>query len=203
MPNASNHTKPDYKAILSWVHPSSSVLDLGCGDGTLLALLVSERQIKGQGIELDDKAILECVAKGLNVFQDDIDTGLPEYADKSFDFVILNQTFQQVKRPDIVLRHALRVGRKVIIGIPNFAHIDARIQMCFRGRAPLTPSLPYEWHDTPNLHFLSIRDFIDYCNVRNITIEKTVFFGKRGRVPLFPNIFAMNGIFLVSQEMPA
>lgn len=198
MRDASNHISPDYEAILQWVTPSSSVLDLGCGDGTLLALLVSERQVKGQGIEIDDKAIFECVAKGLNVFHDDIDTGLPEYADKSFDFVIIHQTFQQVKKPDVVLRHALRVGNKVIIGIPNFAHIEARVQIGFRGRTPVTPSLPYEWYDTPNLHFLSILDFTDYCRARNITIEKRAFLGKYGRVRFFPNLFARTGIFLVS-----
>ena len=198
MREASNHVRPDYEAILQWVTPSSSVLDLGCGDGTLLALLASERQVKGQGIEIDDKAIFECVAKGLNVFHDDIDTGLPEYADKSFDFVIIHQTFQQVKKPDIVLRHALRVGNKVIIGIPNFAYIEARIQIGFRGRTPVTPSLPYEWYDTPNLHFLSILDFIDYCRARNITIEKRAFLGKHGRVRFLPNLFARTGIFLVS-----
>ena len=200
MREANNHVRPDYEAILQWVTPSSSVLDLGCGDGTLLALLVSERQVKGQGIEIDDKAIFECVAKGLNVFHDDIDTGLPEYADKSFDFVIIHQTFQQVKKPDVVLRHALRVGNKVIVGIPNFAHIDARIQIGFRGRTPVTPSLPYEWYDTPNLHFLSILDFTDYCRARNIIIEKRAFLGNHGRVRFLPNLFARTGIFLVSDQ---
>lgn len=200
MTESRNSVRPDHEAILEWVTPSSSVLDLGCGDGELLALLVSERNIRGQGIEIDDKAIFACVARGLNVFHDDIDTGLPEYADKSFDFIIMNQTFQQVKHPDTVLREALRVGKKVIIGIPNFAHIDARIQICLKGRTPVTPSLPYEWHNTPNLHFLSIRDFIDYCKTRAITIEKTAFLGTHGKVRVFPNLFARSGIFLVSRQ---
>jgi methionine biosynthesis protein MetW len=200
MTESRNSVRPDHEAILEWVRPSSSVLDLGCGDGELLALLVSERNIRGQGIEIDDKAIFACVARGLNVFHDDIDTGLPEYADKSFDFIIMNQTFQQVKHPDTVLREALRVGKKVIIGIPNFAHIDARIQICLKGRTPVTPSLPYEWHNTPNLHFLSIRDFIDYCKTRAITIEKTAFLGTHGKVRVFPNLFARSGIFLVSRQ---
>ena len=199
MTESRNSKKPDYEAILEWVTPFSSVLDLGCGDGELLALLTRERQVKGQGIEIDDKAIFECVTRGLNVFHDDIDTGLPEYADKSFDFVIMHQTFQQVKHPDTVLREALRVGEKVIIGIPNFAHIDARIQICLKGRTPVTPSLPYEWHNTPNLHFLSIRDFIDYCKTRAITIEKTAFLGTHGKVRVFPNLFARTGIFLISK----
>lgn len=191
--------KPDYKAILELVTPGSSVLDLGCGNGDLLALLVSEKKVRGQGIEIDDKALFECVAKGLNVFHDDIDTGLAEYGDKSFDFVIINQTFQQVKRPDVVMREAMRVGRKVIIGIPNFAHIKARFQMFSGGRAPVTQALPFEWHDTPNLHFLSILDFIEYCSKRTIRIEDSYFFWKSRRVWIFPNLFADTGIFVIAE----
>jgi len=134
----------DHKAILEWVHEGASVLDLGCGDGELLALLVRERHVKAQGIEIDEQAIYQCVAKGLSVFHEDIDHGLSDYADQSFDYVILNQSFQQVKKPDIVLREALRVGREVIVGFPNFAHYQARLQIFFRGRTPVTPSLPYE-----------------------------------------------------------
>jgi methionine biosynthesis protein MetW len=190
---------PDYRVILEIVTPSSTVLDLGCGDGDLLSLLVREKGIKAQGIEIDDKAIFECVAKGLNVFQDDIDTGLPEYGDKSFDFVILNQSIQQVKKPGEVLKEALRVGKKVVVGIPNFAHIKARSQIFFRGRVPVTPSLPYEWHDTPNLHFLSLLDFIDYCRKRGIRIERSIFLGVEKRVNFLPNLFARTGIFIISE----
>jgi methionine biosynthesis protein MetW len=190
---------PDYRVILEIIDPLSTVLDLGCGNGDLLSLLVREKGIKAQGIEIDEKAIFECVAKGLSVFQDDIDTGLPEYGDKSFDFVILNQSIQQVKKPDDVLREALRVGRKVIVGIPNFAHIKARSQMFLTGRVPVTPSLPYEWHDTPNLHFLSLLDFIDYCRKRNIRIERAIFLGSESRVRFLPNLFARTGIFVISE----
>jgi methionine biosynthesis protein MetW len=188
----------DHKAILEWIHPRSSVLDLGCGDGELLALLVKERHVKAQGIEIDEQAIYHCVAKGLSVFHEDIDKGLSDYADQSFDYVILNQSFQQVKKPDIVLREALRVGREVIVGLPNFAHYQARLQIFFRGRTPVTLSLPYEWHDTPNLHFLSISDFIEYCRKRKIKIEKEAFSGKKRRVKILPNLFALTGIFLVT-----
>ena len=166
------YISPDHQAILDFVTPSSSVLDLGCGSGDLLSLLVKEKQVKAQGIEIDDKAIFECVAKGLNVFHDDIDTGLPEYGDKSFDFVILNQSLQQVKKPEEVLRESRRVGRKVIVGIPNFAYIRARCQIFFKGRVPVTPSLPFEWYNTPNLHFLSLLDFIEYCRKQKIVIEE-------------------------------
>jgi methionine biosynthesis protein MetW len=189
----------DARVILDMVTESSSVLDLGCGDGELLSILVQKRGVKAQGIEIDEKAIFQCVARGLSVFQDDIDSGLSEYEDGSFDFVILNQTFQQVKKPDLVIREALRVGRKAIIGFPNFANLDARIQIFLKGRAPVTPSLPYQWYDTPNLHFLSILDFFEYCRKQNVKIERTVFLGKKHRVRILPNLLAQVGIFMLSK----
>ena len=118
---------------------------------------------------------------------------------KSFDFVILNQTFQQVRKPDEVLKEALRVGTKAIVGFPNFATLATRFQLGVRGRVPVTPSLPYEWHDTPNLHFLSMLDFIDYCKKRRIRIEKAFYFNARKKIALFPNLFADVGVFLVTK----
>ena len=188
----------DYRVILDWIGPGASVLDLGCGEGELLALLVKERGVRAQGIEIDEQAIYRCVARGLSVFHDDIDRGLSEYADRSFDYVILNQTLQQVRRLDEGLQEALRVGREVIVGFPNFAHYLARIEIFFRGKAPVTPSLPYEWHDTPNLHFLSISDFGEYCRRRKIKIKKSAFLGKKKKIPFFPNVFAHTGVFLIS-----
>jgi methionine biosynthesis protein MetW len=188
----------EYKAILEWVRQGSSVLDLGCGNGELLDLLVRSKRVQAQGIEIDEQAIYQCVAKGLSVFHEDIDNGLSDYADQSFDYVILNQSFQQVKNPDIVLKEALRVGREAIIGFPNFAHYLARLRMLFKGKAPITPSLPYEWHDTPNLHFLSISDFIEYCHKKSIKIRKSFFIGNNRRAMIFPNLFALIGIFLIS-----
>jgi methionine biosynthesis protein MetW len=190
----------EYRAILKWIRQGSSVLDLGCGDGALLDLLVRERSVRGQGIEIDEQAIYRCVAKGLSVFHEDIDHGLSDYADRSFDYVILNQSFQQVKSPDLVLKEALRVGGEVIAGFPNFAHYQARLQIFFQGKTPVTPSLPYEWHDTPNLHFLSISDFVEYCRQRNIKLEKAAFVGKKRRIKIFPNLFALTGIFLISNR---
>ncbi len=190
----------EYGTILEWIEPGSSVLDLGCGDGELLSLLVREKNIKAQGIEIDEQAIYRCVARGLSVFHQDIDNGLAEYGDRSFHYVILNQTFQQVDKPDSVLTEALRVSAKVIIGLPNFAHYRARLQIAFKGKAPITASLPYEWHDTPNRHFLSISDFIGYCDKRDISIEKSSFFAKKRRVKIFPNLLALTGIFLISRR---
>jgi len=193
--------KPEYRIITGLVNSGSSVLDLGCGDGELLALLTKEKGlIKAQGIELDEQAIYRCVAKGLSVFHGDIDSGLAEYEDNSFDYVIINQTFQQVKKPDVVLNEALRVGRQAIVGFPNFAYFTARFHLAVRGVAPITRSLPYEWYDTPNIHFLSIADFINYCRKRNIRILKSFYLGESRPVKLFPNLLALLGIFLIGKK---
>ena len=191
----------EHKAILKWIRQGSSVLDLGCGNGELLDFLVREKRIQAQGIEINEQAIYQCVAKGLSVFHEDIDNGLSDYADQSFDYVILNQSFQQVKKPDIVLKEALRVGKEVIIGFPNFAHYQARLQIFFKGKTPVTHSLPYEWHDTPNLHFLSILDFIEYCHQRNIQIKEATFVGKKKKIKIFINVFALTGTFLISHRI--
>jgi len=188
----------DHKMILGLVDPRSTVLDLGCGNGELLYILIKEKNIRGQGIEIDEQAIYKCVAKGLNVFHGDIDTGLAEYRDKSFDYVILNQSLQQVQHVDKVLIDALRAGKKVIVGIPNFAYYVSRLQVFFRGRVPVTPSLPYGWYETPNLHFLSISDFISYCRLKRIKIEKSIYLNERRDIVFLPNLFAQTGIFLIS-----
>jgi methionine biosynthesis protein MetW len=189
--------KLEHKVISGWISSGASVLDLGCGDGELLELLIREKQVRAQGIELSDQAIQKCVAGGLSVFQEDIDTGLSEYGDKSFDYVILNQTFQQVKKPDFVLKEALRVGNKTIVGFPNFVNASARFQIFFKGRVPVTKSLPYEWYDTPNLHFLGILDFKEYCRKRGIKVKDSAFIRKNRRVKLFANLFAELGLFLL------
>jgi methionine biosynthesis protein MetW len=178
------------------MRPDTSVLDLGCGDGALMSLLVKERNARAQGIEIDEQAIHQCVGKGLSVFHGDVDSGLSEYPDRSFDYVILNQSFQQVKNPDTVLNEALRVGKQVIVGFPNFAYYTARLQLAL-GRAPVTTSLPYQWYNTPNTHFFSIADFKKYCLVRNIKIEKTAFISHNRTVPILPNLLADIGIFLI------
>jgi methionine biosynthesis protein MetW len=192
--------KLEYDIITGWVAPGSAVLDLGCGDGELSARLMKEKKASIQGIEIDEQAIYKCVAKGLSVLHGDIDSGLADYGDKSFDYVILNESFQQVKKPELVLEEALRVGKKVIVSFPNFVHYTARWQLFFKGTVPVTPSLPYEWFNTPNLHFLSIKDFFEFCRKRDIKIEKTGFVGKGNRARLMPNLTALVGIFLISKK---
>ena len=192
--------QPDHAVILDLVKEQSSILDLGCGAGDLLYLLIKLKKVHGQGIEIDDREIYKCVAKGLNVFHGDIDTGLAEFGDKSFDYVILNQSMQQIIHVDKVLDDALRVGKKVIVGFPNFAHYRSRLQMFFRGKSPVTEALPYQWYETPNLHFFSISDFKDYCRSKNINIERSVCIGKNRKAPFLPNLFGQTGIFLISKQ---
>jgi len=190
----------DHAVILDLIKPQSSVLDLGCGNGDLLYLLIKDKKVRGQGIEIDDQAIYKCVAKGLNVFHGDVDSGLAEFNDKSFDYVVLNQSMQQILHVDKVLTDALRVGKQVIVGFPNFAHYKSRLQMFFRGKAPITESLPYQWYETPNLHFLSILDFKKYCRAKRINIERSVCVGENRRIFFLRNLFAQVGIFLIAKD---
>ena len=192
-------SKLDYKVIYDIVKEGASVLDLGCGDGELLSHLVKGKNIKAQGVELDDESIYKCVEKGLSVFHSDIDSGLRGYPDKSVDYVILNQSMQETKNADFVIKEALRVGHKVIVGFPNFAFFNSRFQIFFGGRTPVTPSLPYRWYNTPNLHFLSLTDFIRYCSENKITILERYYLGRRKLLKLFPNLFALNAIFLLTK----
>lgn len=197
----SDNVKLEYREIIDLSKPNSTALDLGCGDGELLWLLTREKKIKGQGIEIDEQEVYKCVAKGLNVFHGDIDDGLSEYADGSFDYVILNQTFQQVKSPEVVIDEALRVGKQAIVGVPNFTHYSARYQLFFKGRTPITSALPYQWYNTPNRHFLSLSDFIRFCNDKNIDILDSRFVDGNKRVRLLPNLLADIGIFLIQTNM--
>jgi methionine biosynthesis protein MetW len=190
--------KLDHKVIGDLIEPGAAVLDLGCGGGELLEYLVAKKDVKGSGVEINEEAIYLCVEKGLSVSQGDIDSGLKEYPDKLFDYVICNQVMSQIHNPADAIMEALRIGKKVIIGLANFCYINARVQLFFGGHVPVTPSLPYSWYDTPNLHFLSIKDFIHFCNARNVTIEKKFFLSEKGLVKILPNVFALNAIFQIS-----
>lgn len=197
---ASKDIQLDHRIIYSIIEPESRVLDLGCGEGELLYPLVRDKQVRAQGIELDDKAIQECVKKGLSVFHDDIENSLREFPDNSFDYVILNQSMQEVKKVDYVIQEAMRIGSKVIVGFPNFAHIKSRLMLFFRGKSPITGSLPYLWYDTPNVRFLSITDFKDFCARKNIRIVEAHYLGEKTIVRFLPNLFALNAVFVLTNN---
>ncbi|MBF0521900.1 MAG: methionine biosynthesis protein MetW [Candidatus Omnitrophica bacterium] len=188
-----------YKIILDFIEPNARVLDLGCGDGSLLSMLIKERHCTGTGVEIDEDAIYKCVENGISVSHGDIDTELLDYTDKRFDYVILNESLQEVLHPKKVILEALRVGKKVIVGIPNFCHWDARAQIFFEGRVPVTKELPHEWFDTPNLRFLSLKDFRHFCRKNDIKIlaEKTIAGDKI--ISLEPNLFAKIGLYLLEK----
>jgi len=187
----------DHRVIVQLVEPNSRVLDLGCGDGSLLALLIKERNCRGTGIEIDEAKIYECVAKGLSVSHANIDSGLTDFSDKRFDYVILNESLQEILNPKSVILEALRVGRKVIIGIPNFCNASARFQIFFKGRVPVTAELPHQWYDTPNLRFLSLKDFHKFCKEFNIKIHKEIGINGNKQISFWPNLFAHIGIYLI------
>ena len=191
--------KLDHKIISDWIQKSSRVLDLGCGDGTLLSLLIEQKSCKGTGIEIDEKAIYECMARGLTVAHGDIDTGLSDYSSKRFDYVILNESLQQVLFPKKVILEALRVGKKVIVGIPNFCNLFARLQIFFLGRAPITKQLPFEWYDTPNLRFLSLKDFRNFCKANDIKILDAVGIANNRKVSYRSNLLANTGLYLLEK----
>jgi len=196
---SSDDIRLDHRIIYSIIEPGARVLDLGCGEGELLYTLVRDKQVRAQGIELNEKAIQECVKKGLSVFHDDIANSLREYPDHSFDYVILNQSMQEVKKVDCVIQETLRIGSKVIVGFPNFAYIKSRLMLFFQGRSPVTESLPYLWFDTPNVRFLSITDFKDFCTEKNIWIVEAHYLGEKEIVHLWPNLLALNAIFVLTK----
>ena len=191
--------RADHDIICGIVEPGSRVLDLGCGAGDLLARLVRDRNVSGYGIELNETAVYACVDKGLSVFHGDMETGLSGYPDKSFDYVILNQSMQEARNVAGVIGEALRTGKKVVVGFPNFAYIRARCRLFFKGKAPVTASLPYLWYDTPNMHFLSFTDFEDFCRAEDIAVVAKYFIRRNGQVRLFPNLLADSGVFVIEE----
>ncbi|MHC4755039.1 MAG: homoserine O-acetyltransferase MetX [Planctomycetota bacterium] len=195
-------TRVDYEVIESLIEPESTVLDIGCGDGELLARLTMDKKIKGEGIELKQELVLECVGRGLAVIQHDIEKPLGHYCDKTFDYVILSQTVQTLKSPGKVLTELLRIGKKVIVSFPNFAHWRCRAQMFFSGKAPVTEELPFSWHDSPNIHFFSIKDFEQFCRGLGVKVERKIHLVESRISPIkfAPNIFAEQAIFVTSKN---
>jgi len=195
----------DHLLIAELIAPGSRVLDVGCGDGQLLKLLEETRQVDGRGVEIGRKNVNECVARGLSVIQGDADTDLIDYPDGAFDYVILSQTLQATHRPRDVLEQLLRIGKKAVISLPNFGHWRVRAKLAVTGRMPVTRNLPYSWYDTPNIHFCTIRDFVDLCREVHARIEKATALRPDGsrltfNAPMwFWNLFGQQAVFLLSR----
>jgi methionine biosynthesis protein MetW len=196
-------TRIDYQLIEDLVPQGATVLDLGCGDGELLAELIEKKQVRGSGVDNSPSAVEACVARGLSVFHGDLDEGLADYDDGSFDVVILSFSLQQLHRPRLVVREMARVGKLVIVSFPNFAHWWNRMQLAALGRMPVTSELPYEWHDTPNIHLCTVRDFRQLCEQEGLRIEREqylVSFDKPATRVRRPNLTARIAIFAVSRR---
>ncbi|MCB4755654.1 MAG: methionine biosynthesis protein MetW [Elusimicrobia bacterium] len=185
--------------IFEMVKAGVKVLDLGCGNGEILYALEKFKNVRGQGIELSQEAIYQCVEKGLSVFHGDIDGGLSEYPDDAFDTIILNHTLQEVKQVDFVISEALRVGRTLIVAFPNFAYFEARWRLCFRGRAPVMSTMPHPWYDTPNVRFHSIRDFEEFCRLKGYRILAAHSTRQDKEVKFWPNLQADNAVYAITR----
>jgi methionine biosynthesis protein MetW len=173
------------------------VLDLGCGEGDLLAWLVERKQVQARGVELSPAKVRRCVAQGLSVYQGDIDQGLADYPDNCFDYVILSQTMQETHQPVEVLREMTRVGRKVIVAFPNFGYWRVRLSLLFRGRAPKTSHLPYEWYNSPNIHVVTLLDFEELMKRDGMTVERSYFLTGDRRIGALTNLRAETAIYQI------
>lgn len=196
----------DLTVIADLVTPNAKVLDIGCGDGTLLSILKEQRSVDGRGIELSQKGVNDCVARGLSVIQGNADHDLVHYPDNSFDFVILSQTIQATHNPRLVLEELLRIGKYCIVSAPNFGHWRMRVQLLLQGRMPITKKLPHTWYDTPNIHFCTLYDFTQLCHDVNANIERVTPVTDTGAdisktVPQFLwNILAQQAVFLLTEK---
>jgi len=190
-------SRGDYKIIEELVEEGARVLDLGCGEGELLAWLAERKNVEARGVELSAARVSKCVARGLSVYQSDIDKGLADYPDQCFDYVILSRTIQETHRPLVVLREMARVGRKVIVAFPNFGHWSVRLSLLWTGRAPVTRHLPYDWYESPNIHFVTILDFEDLIEREGLTIENCHFLRGDRRIRFLPSLRADLAVYLL------
>ncbi len=180
--------------LKDWISVDSKVLDLGCGDGSLLDVLKREKSVSGLGIEIDAGKIKSCLEKGISVIEQDIDNGLENFGNQTFDFVVMSQSIQALKRPELALEEIVRVGKECIVSIPNFANIKCRLQLFFKGQMPVSNALPHDWFSTPNLHLCSLEDFEELCRKCKISIIERKLSKTNGEesflMKLFPNLFS-------------
>src|ERR1035441_2746547 len=190
--------RSDYAIISEIVEPGTKVLDLGCGEGELLEWLAANKGVQGRGVEISGVKVQRAIGRGVSVYQGDIDEGLADYPDQAFDYVILSQTLQETQLPRKVLREMLRVGRRAIVAFPNFGHWRVRLSMLVSGGAPRTKLFPYEWYESPNIHFLTVLDFENLAALEGLVVERRYFLAGRRKVTVLPNLLAEVAVFLVS-----
>ncbi len=196
----------DLRLIASWIKPGSKVLGLGCGEGEILYWLKQNKQVIERGIEIQESKVVKCIEKGISVLQGDIIKEIEDYPDNAFDYAICSQTLQQVYDPEVLIKAMLRVAKKGVVSFPNFGHIKVRYHLATTGCAPVTPELPYGWHNTPNIRVLSLNDFKQFAQKTGFKILKTAAINTKNqsrqgkRVYLLPNLFATYRIFLIGKE---
>ena len=199
-----NTLRPDLRAIADMIAPSSTLLDVGCGEGDLLSWLQQEKQVSGRGIELSQSGVNRCISRGLSVIQGDADIDLAFYPDNAYDYVVLSQTLQTLRQPKEVLQHLVRIARHAVVSVPNFGHWKNRLFLTCTGRMPVTRSLSYQWYDTPNIHFCTIIDFMNLCESLDLKVKKSLYVTQNGVSTVhnnikFANFFGQHGIFVVTQ----
>lgn len=186
--------RPDFAAIAEWITQGASVLDLGCGDGSLLRYLKDTRAVRGYGVEISDLGIVSCIDNGVNVIQNDLDSGLSDFEDNSFDYVLLSQTLQATRHTEALIQEMLRVGREGIVSFPNFGYWKNRLHV-LRGNMPVSRELPYQWYDTPNVHLCTLHDFESFCFDHHVVVlERRVMTGK-SEVKVLPNLLGSTAVY--------